>query len=362
MADLADVFTAHLAENAQRFFPDLSGASAHVELTDVNRRVDTDLYHYNVGNYSVLVKARHADYRPPAVLEERPRLFQIKHQQKHNLEFQALSAIYNHFDMYSDPRFGAIRVLDYLPEHQAIMMVKVTAPNFRDLFARYNRLQSRFQDDDILEIFRNIGAWLKVYHSLPMQEFVHIKYETRDSFIDITREITAYLGEKLGNQSYFDRVMQILNDRAASSLPEQLPMGRGHGDFAPRNILIENDGRVTVIDTLATWQIPIYHDITYFVIRLYTSQPQVYTFGLAYSQKWLKTCENAFLEGYFGSRDNIPHDALNVFNIQSLLDKWTALIGHASSEGNLLKRIRNKVRISLTNRLFYDYLNDLIKE
>jgi aminoglycoside phosphotransferase (APT) family kinase protein len=109
---------------------------------------------------------------------------------------------------------------------------------------------------------------------------------------------------------------------ATRLLPDPLPTVITHGDFAPRNILVDPAGRMAVIDLLARWQAPPFEDLAGFLVALQTSRANAATRGLVFGRT-IERLEPAFLGGYYGS-EPVPRDAIRVFELLLLLDKWSA--------------------------------------
>lgn len=342
--------TEHLSKQASIYYPELVADEVQVTLKLTNHRASATLYHYTIAdnsqNHAVLVKMRHG-HQDPKYSSKHPRRYIVDSEATFGLEHRALSDIYDLFYKQGDERFGAIRILDVLTDYQAIIMTESFAPDLRRMFVRTNRLQSLTKSHDLLPIFRNVGAWLKDFHGLPNNDDIDLCHHTRASFIKSSEQFTKHLAERIGNQAYFERLLLGISQYAEDNIPEQMPLGRTHGDFAMRNILIEQVHRVVVIDTLAKWQTAIYEDIGYFVVRLWTNQVQVFSQGLAYSTDWVQSCEQAFLKGYFGE-ESIPEKTIALYKILSLLDQWSALSEILSQSSSA----KNKIRLSLMNRYF----------
>jgi hypothetical protein len=107
----------------------------------------------------------------------------------------------------------------------------------------------------------------------------------------------------------------------------------GHGDFAPRNILVGPGGRVSVLDTLGRWRAPAFEDIGNFLLAFKAHRLQVYSQGLFLSASRIKQYENQFLRGYFGD-DPIPLASIRLFECLAALEKWSSVVhGHGQSRG-----------------------------
>jgi aminoglycoside phosphotransferase (APT) family kinase protein len=118
-----------------------------------------------------------------------------------------------------------------------------------------------------------------------------------------------------------------------SRLPEPLPTVVSHGDFAPRNILVDDAGRLAVIDLLARWQAPPYEDLAGFLVSLETSRVNTATRGLVFGRA-VERLEPAFLAGYFGSAP-VPRRAIRLYELLLVLDKWSARASRAGSLGRV---------------------------
>src|SRR4030095_6204969 len=182
--------------------------------------------------------------------------------------------------------------------------------------------------------FANAGGWLRAYHSLAKEADAY--YYKRAEFLEWLKGLTEYLGTKLGDHEFFESVSSRVTASALEELPEDLPLGLSHGDYAMRNILVGHEGRVTVLDTLARWRTAIFEDLGYFLANLKLTWPQVISQGLAYKQDLIIRYERAFLKGYFAD-DQLPIRAIRLYEIHAVLDKWSGTIAFLE-RGRELKR------------------------
>jgi aminoglycoside phosphotransferase (APT) family kinase protein len=170
-----------------------------------------------------------------------------------------------------------------------------------------------------------VGAWLNVFHKMPKKEHVQVRHQRREEYIESIKILTDFLVSVLGERHFFEKLAAGLAEKAREILADTLPIGLGHGDYAMRNILVNPAGRVTVLDTFAKWQTPIYEDIGYFLTGLKMTYPQVVSQGLLFSQSQLVDYEQAFLKGYFGEK-RIPYPEVRLYEMLSLLDKWSSVL------------------------------------
>ena len=100
---------------------------------------------------------------------------------------------------------------------------------------------------------------------------------------------------------------------------------------------------------------PIYEDIGYFLIRLKANRLQVYSSGYAISPELSAQYEQQFLYGYFGG-EQIPWEAVRLFEVQALMDNWAAQIATSYRKAQRSSMgIGTKLRLGFINR-FYDKL------
>jgi hypothetical protein len=127
-----------------------------------------------------------------------------------------------------------------------------------------------------------------------------------------------------------------------------------------RNILVGDNNCVTVLDTLGRWKVPIYEDVGYFLLRLKAAGPQVSTLGYAFSPVQIAKHEKQFLLGYFDT-EAIPFATIQLFEIQALLDNWSAHVARLSrgaQSGSV--PVMARARLALTNSFFRNLLSTLI--
>jgi hypothetical protein len=324
-------FMDHIRKKAPRYYPGFVSEQVSIQLVKRQVRGSAILYRFKLGHQAqsraIFVKVpsrRLADGTPNGNPHEKPPLFPKT--EPHDmpwLHYTALKSIYEYFMCLDQKELGAIRVLDYLPQHHAIFTEELNDPNLRELVFRRNRLNSVFFDHELTAVFRNVGKWLRMYQAMPKDVDVKIRHAHRDDFAGSITQLTRFLAKTLGDESFFRKATSIIIDRTCETLPVLLPLGLGHGDYAMRNILIGPNARVTVLDTFAKWRTPIYEDIGYFLNELKTPYPQVFSQGLLFDSSQLAAYESAFLQGYFDQRP-VPYSAIRLYESLALLDKWSS--------------------------------------
>jgi len=354
----ATVFMDHIREHAPRYFPGFVSEQICVQLLDKQERPSALLYRFMVKDeaqiHSIFVKVplrNSPGGEPNGSVFEKPFLFQRSDaMDMHWLQYTALSNIHEYFTSLDNRQLGAIRVLDYLPEYHAVFTEESSDPKLQRLFLRESRLRSPFTHTELTTAFQNVGIWLHMYHTMPKREDVQVRHQDRDDYIEAIIKLTDFLAKAWGDKAFFTQTASIIINNAREILPESLPLGLGHGDYAMRNILIGPNARVAVLDTFAKWRTPIYEDIGYFLNGLKTSYLQVISHGLLFSSSQLRTYEHAFLKGYFGSR-SIPYPAIRLYEILALLDKWSSVLMHYHRRSTKLKTF-GRAKAMLASRYF----------
>lgn len=343
-----------------------------VQLRKENHRRHSSIYRFKVASrthcHEILVKVpigptdkKYAQSIGHEGSRDRPRLFsRVEPKNKATYEYSALSRIADHLETLHDPRFGSIRMFGFLPDHDALIMEMVRQPPLRKLFLQMNRVCRPFVSIDLHQAFRNSGAWLSMYHQLPGLNQTRRRNESRSDFLDSIDKFSEYLIASAKRETFFDTLRTQIKDAARAVLPVELPLGSVHGDFAPRNILVGEAGQVTVFDTLARFQAPIYEDIAKFLITLKGSGLQMSSQGLLYSSKLLADYENGFLLGYFGEHP-IPLRIIRLFEVQLLLELWAAIVyQHRESSG--VRRIAKSIRRVTWTRFISQYIHHILTD
>ena len=358
----------HLVQRAAEYYRHCVGQTG-VTLLKASIRPVSTLYAFRLdcpaATEQVLVKVYHAPQNAEAVSNVantgRPWLFpKPAWETKAELEYCTLTHIHQYFTALADPRMTAIRILDCLPELRAVVMEKVPATSLDTHLLGVNRLRPFVPVGGSQAAFRHAGAWLRRFHALPPLEHTQARHTSRDEFIGTVAEFTSYLSQKQGNAPYFKRICETTNKLAYRCLPERLPLGLSHTDFAPRNVLVGRDDRVAVCDTLGRWRAPIYEDIAHFLVALETAEPQMISQGWLYNRRALDECGRQFLGGYFPDTE-VPEDAIRVFQIQQLLYKW--VIGlHSRRQAKGWRQVAKGCRQVLRTRFLARGLSRMLPE
>jgi hypothetical protein len=355
--NLADLLASHLSAHGRRYYPELGDGALEARLVQHDTRRVTLLYRYRLispaGWRDVLVKAPREPVRRAAekhTFPARPGLAVALRPAERSLrEYRSLATIHDHFKSLGDPRFGAVRVLDLLREHRAFVMEVVQATSLRRLLYQAHRGCGPAAAAVLEAAFNNAGAWLREYHALVPRLHVAPRRTTRADYVRLVARLSHFLGARLGETRRFEQIAAALAHMAEEVLPEDLPLGLGHDDFALRNVLVESRSRITVLDTLARHRTVIYEDIGYFLVSLRHNWPQVFTLGAAFPAARLAACERAFLSGYFADGP-VPYAAIRLYEVQAMLDRWSEIASRRADTPSWSADLKQSVRLAFMSR------------
>jgi hypothetical protein len=247
-------------------------------------------------------------FAPPAIDDKAPQ------------EHAALVAMHEHFGNVDDRRFAAVQPLAVFPEQRTVVMVHSPDPSLATLLGgsfiggSKGRLEAAF---------RSAGAWLGEFHRLPLLPHTRTRQASRHAFVETISRAAEFVAEALDDPNVDSAAGKLV--AAAEELPESLPLGLSHSDFAPRNVLVSADGRVSVIDTLGRWKAPIYEDIGHFLAAIETTEWQMLSQGWLWSPRTIGKLKAAFVAGYFADSAP-PWRSMKLFEAQAALFKWASSI------------------------------------
>ena len=333
-----------VTERADEWFPGV-GARPAVTLRRLAERPRAVLYAVDVGEGAgrrplVLAKVRRGWSGAAQETGARPRLSPdlLPASEQTALEFAGLTAIHAIFGDGS-PDFGAVRPLEHLSADDAVLMEYVDAPTLRTVLARSSRLSPPFRRPRHHgnEPWRRAGRWLRLFQEQMAGDGLPARQATRDDVVDRIEAFGSFLAGRLGARAVGPAARAGAR-LAADLLPERLPLAVGHGDYAPRNVFVAGDGRLTVFDPLSRWRVPRSEDLCRFLVADRLQAIQVHTHGAAYGVAGLDSRERAVIEGYYGNSDHGDSDdgtadrrpELRCHQLLITLDRWSALVDSPS--------------------------------
>ena len=330
LADVERRITEHVAAKSSEWFPRL-GPRPPIVIRLLSARPACVLYAIRIGAGSdaarVVAKTRRARSEITSA-SARPRLrfdADLSPRRMAELEFSGLRSIASIFGA-NDPAYGVVQPRDLLLEDATVVMDQVNAATLRRVclgqsrLVRLGRPGSRRFDD----AWRRAGGWLRRYHDSAAHDTSPERTPTsRRVVVDQFEAYAAFFANRPGMQPVGDLAARGAG-WAARVMPDPLPVAVGHSDFAPRNMFLGVDGRLTVFDPMPRWQIPRYEDLCRLVVGLRLLGAQVHTQGAAFGREELDRRERDVFTGYYG--DDVPWGVLRCYELLVLLDKWSALV------------------------------------
>jgi hypothetical protein len=349
-AEIEDVIRARVSSRAHEWFPGV-GQSPAVQIDILSRRPSCSLFVARVGSQPgaprILAKARSASAEPgPAALAPagnvpRPTLGtgSLTPFEQSAAEFRALQSFRALFGG-DHPAFGAVRPLDWLAAEATILMDYVDAGTLRQRVMGELRVRRPLAGADAPDPlpWHRAGEWLRAFQSSPTMQPLPARQSTRDEVAERFTAYHDYLAGQLGARGVGD-VARRGAALACEVLPERLPLAVGHGDYAPRNMFVSADARVTVFDPLPRWRVPRYEDLCRFMVSLRLLGVQVHTRGAAIDERRIEEHERQVLSGYLADDDSCLAQVRS-YQLLILLDKWSALVAASQSGRSLNRRVQ----------------------
>lgn len=351
-AAVVQAIRGRVAERAADWFPDV-GTAPRIGLRLLADRPRAQLYAVHIGEQSgrpqVLAKVRRdwpgglSTRRPGA----RPRLASnfLSASEQTGLEFHGLSSIHAMIGS-SHPLFGAVRPLDQLGDENTVLMEYVEAGTLRDLIVARSRFSpSRYLPGrrPAADLWRNVGVWMRLFQQTMPREGLPVRQEERDAVVQQFLAYDDFLTRTLGRRAVGDAARRGA-EVAAAVLPPRLPVAVGHGDYAPRNVFIATDGRLTVFDPMPRWAVPRFEDVCRFLVGSRLHGLPLHTHGLSDGAAELDRREVELIDGYRG-HGRLPMAQFRCYQLLITLDKWSALVDSVS--GRPVKRWTRPRDVSL---------------
>ena len=334
-----DILLPRLLASAPRYFPDLDGPF-EIEQTRTRSFLTSWIHELSFitpsASRRVVVKVRGAadrhregEWAQQAPLPDRAQRLQC--------EYDTMRAIHVHFSALSDERFGAVPVYDLMPEIQVMVMGHASNPSLADL-VRVRRTT------DLLPAFRNTGAWLREFHGLgPLPHSLDHTLDAQ-AVVESVERSADFLTSQVGSASFFRALCARFRSLASRVLRDVPEATIAHADYWSGNVLVDDDARVTVIDTIGAWRGPIYSDLSYFMYTLDSPMLRLSRNRRFRRRSEIERCGAEFLAGYFGA-DTVPRAAIALFELRLLLHIWARNAATASYPDAGRLRYRAKLLI-----------------
>ncbi len=361
------VIAQHLVSNAHRYYPEFPAGEVRVTLCGVKLRSNTVLLRFDLAagaaRRAVVAKIHTGRYFSRGLpFPHWPRLAPCPDPaDAARSEYEALSAVHEHFERLEDPALGAVRALDFLPDVRALVLEDARSKTLQQaLLSSSHRFGARPARELIEEACHNAGRWLRRFQQVQNGAH-HASYRSqRVDLVDSIREIAYFLSAHRQAPRFVASIASEAEGLARGVLPEDPPLGLNHGDYWPGNILVGPGNRVTAIDTHGWWRTPVYEDVGYFLASVKASPPQIFTLGHFWPPETIEALERSFLAGYFGD-DPVTRDPIRLYEILALLNRW-GVASHAAAVAGGASRAVKVCKLFLRRRYFMHLLTRLVGE
>jgi aminoglycoside phosphotransferase (APT) family kinase protein len=197
-------------------------------------------------------------------------------------EYRATQAVYE--ARHRDPRIGAVRPIAWFPEYRAIVTEEVPGRTLGELLAEGHR-----PHDELAAISESVGAWVRLYQAvMPASGLVSIA--ERREYLDV--RLKRLRGRVL-TEADRDETLRRFDQLAIAVASPTVPAVAIHADLSPLNVIVDDTGRLTVIDFTMAKTGTALHDLThiYFHFELMAARHPA-------RRASLRALQRALLSGY----------------------------------------------------------------
>lgn len=300
------------------------GAKVELELDHVWRKRFSVVHRYSV---STPTGARQIYVKAPIDRDERsgptwPRVVPTHHSgSPAKQQAAALADLAAAIDECDLPLLGSVRILDG-SDDELVIMTPARGRPLRELALAHVRWRRTADRRDLDEVMSRVGSLLRLFHDKVTRPDSAIVLADRVDLVDGVERLTRHLTD-VSRSSAIDSLRDRIVGQIEAHLPQQLGVATRFGDFGLTNLLVDDNGAVTAIDTLGALRAPPLHDATYFVTALIAIRPQLSTRNLAIPAATVDGWQEAFWSGYLEDRET-PAGAVATWSVVRLLERWAA--------------------------------------
>jgi aminoglycoside phosphotransferase (APT) family kinase protein len=172
-------------------------------------------------------------------------------------EYAATRALYD--ALHQDAEVRAVRPIAFLPEHRAMATEEVPGRPLGELLA-----DSSQATDRLLTIASRVGRWVREYQRLGgVSGHVELA-ERRGYFDDRLKLIEGRVLSSAERAATLARFDALAREIGRSSVPAM----QIHADLTPMNIIVDDEGRVAVLDFTMAKTGTVYHDLSHVFFHL----------------------------------------------------------------------------------------------
>lgn len=172
-------------------------------------------------------------------------------------EYEATAAL--HKALRQDAGLGALRPIAFLPDLRAIATEEVPGRPWAEIIAARSAVV-----DEQVAVARRVGRWVRIYQGLsdtPGRIEIAERRAYLDDRLKLLEDRVISPGERQGVLERFDRLAGEIGTDSVRRVPI-------HADLTPANIVVDNEGRVTVLDFTMAKAGTEYLDLTHVYFHL----------------------------------------------------------------------------------------------
>ena len=172
-------------------------------------------------------------------------------------EYHATRALYD--ALHQDAGLGALRPIAILPEHRALATEEVPGRPWGEVLA-----EASAPSDRLTALARQVGTWVRIYQTIGDAPGVIEIPECR-SYLDARLQLLE--GRVISAAERAD-VLARFDVYARAIGTSTVPAVTIHADLTPMNIIVDEHGRVTVLDFAMAKTGTAYHDLSHVFFHL----------------------------------------------------------------------------------------------
>jgi Ser/Thr protein kinase RdoA (MazF antagonist) len=172
-------------------------------------------------------------------------------------EFTATQALYD--ALKQDTDIAAVRPIAIVHEHRALATEEVPGRPLGELLAEATRLT-----DEMVAIVSRVGAWTRVYQRIGGTTGEIELSERRTYLDDRLKRLEGRVLTASDHQATLERFDGLAREIGAASVPA-VPI---HADLTPMNVIVDERGRVAVLDFTMAKTGTVHHDLSHMYFHL----------------------------------------------------------------------------------------------
>lgn len=281
-------------------------------------------YRYDLGDRRVFVKAPARSAHVPGT--DRRRVlplpdFTTKHETEHRW-FRAVEAgaVARPTTSLGSP----VRSHGLVEDPPAIVLEAIADPTLHAIVGDVHR--RRGGAVRVHKALHDVGGWLRAYHGISgSPSFDDVALGSVLASSDEVSDAAGGFADGLDSRAH-SLADEVTSRREAISASTRAIV---HGDFAPSNVFVGEDGTVRAIDP-APWRAPALLDVAYLATALRTSRAALLVPG---GRRVAEPLVRSFFDGY--DVTDAEREALAGLLALTLLDKWAALDARAKASSGI---------------------------